>query len=78
MYMEALKNQIKERIEQYKLKKLELRVHPFIEAYLDRGRKSPRRQWSKEFGCRIRVTGMSSFHLLQYALLTEDGEEIPV
>ncbi len=78
LYMDALKNQIRERIEEYKLKKLELQVHPFIEAYLERGRKSPRRIWSKELGCRIQVTGMSSFQLLQYALFTENGEEIPV
>jgi ribonuclease G len=57
---------------------MELQVHPFIEAYLNRGWKSPRRQWSKEFGCRIKITGMSSFQILQYALFTENGEEIPV
>jgi ribonuclease G len=78
LYMDALKNQIGERVEEYKLKKLELQVHPFIEAYLNKGRKSPCRQWSKEFKCKIRVSGMSTFQLLQYALFTEDGEEIPV
>jgi ribonuclease G len=78
LYMEALKNQISDRIREYKLNKLELQVHPFIEAYLERGWKSPRKQWSKELNCRIRVTGMSSFHLLQYALFTDQGEEIPV
>jgi ribonuclease G len=78
LYMDALKSQIGERVEEYKLKKMELQVHPFIEAYLNRGWKSPRRQWSKEFGCRIKITGMSSFQILQYALFTENGEEIPV
>ncbi len=78
LYMDALKGQIGERVEEYKLKSLELQVHPFIEAYLNKGWKSPRRQWSKEYGCRIKVTGMSSYQLLQYALFTEDGEEIPV
>lgn len=77
-YMDALKNQIRERIEEYKLSKLELQVHPFIEAYLNRGMKSLRRQWSKEFKCKIRVTSMSTFQLLQYAFFTADGEEIPV
>ena len=77
-YMDALKNQIRERIEEYKLTKLVLQVHPFIEAYLNQGRKSPRRQWSKEFRCKIQVTGMSTFQLLQYAFFTREGEEIPV
>ena len=61
-----------------KLKKLELQVHPFIEAYLNKGLKSPRRQWSKELNCKIQVTGISSHQLLQYALFTDQGEEIPV
>lgn len=78
LYMDALKNQIRDRVEEYNLKKLELQVHPFIEAYMSQGRKSPRRQWSKEFKCKLKVTAISSFHLLQYALLTEEGEEIPV
>jgi len=78
LYIDALKNQIMERVAEYKLKKMELQVHPFIEAYLNKGRKSPRRQWSKELGCKIIVTGIPSFQLLQYALFTEDGEEIPV
>jgi ribonuclease G len=78
LYMDALKNQIRDRIEEFKLSKLELQVHPFIEAYLEKGWKSPRKQWSKELNCKIRVTGMSAFQLLQYALFTEQGEEIPV
>ncbi len=78
LYMDALKSQIMERIEQYKLKNLELQVHPYIEAYLTKGRKSMCRLWSRELKCKIRVTGMSSFQLLQYALFTENGEEIPV
>ncbi|MFC2115296.1 Rne/Rng family ribonuclease [Bacteroidota bacterium] len=77
-YMDALRCQISDRVAEYKLKKLELQVHPFIEAYLNKGFNSPRRQWSKDIKCKITITGISSFHMLQYALLTEHGEEIPV
>jgi ribonuclease G len=77
-YMEALKNQIQERVQEYKLKRLVLQVHPFIEAYLNQGMRSLRRQWSKDLKCRIKVEGMSTFQFLQYAFLTEEGEEIPV
>ncbi len=78
VYMDALKNQIRERAEEYKLKKLKLQVHPFIEAYLNKGWNSKCRQWSKDIKCKITVTGISSFHMLQYSLLTGEGEEIPV
>lgn len=77
-YMEALKNQMRDRIQEYGLNRLEIQVHPFMEAYLLHGRRSPRKLWSKELKCKIKVTGMSTFHLLQYALFTEQGEEIPV
>ncbi len=77
-YMDALKNQISERIAEFKLNKLEIQVHPFIEAYLEKGWKSPRKIWSKELNCKIKVTGKTAFQLLQYALFTDEGEEIPV
>ncbi len=78
VYMDALKNHIGERVKEYKLNKLILQVHPFIEAYLNKGWNSLRRKWSKNLNCKITVTGMSSFQILQYTLLTEKGEEIPV
>jgi ribonuclease G len=77
-YMDALKNQIRERVKEYNLKKLVLQVHPFIEAYLNQGMRSPRKQWSKELNCKIKVRAMSTFQLLQYAFATDQGEEIPV
>ena len=55
--MDALKNQIKDRLEEYNLKKLDLQVHPFIEAYLNKGWKSIRKQWSKDLNCKITVKG---------------------
>ncbi len=37
LFLDELKSQIKDRLEEYKLKKLDLHVHPFIEAYLNKG-----------------------------------------
>lgn len=78
IFLDDLKNQIKERLEEYKLTKLELQVHPFIEAYLNKGWNSLRKQWSKDLKCKITVKGLTSYQLLQYSLFTEQGEEIPV
>ncbi|KPL09821.1 MAG: ribonuclease G [Bacteroides sp. SM23_62] len=78
VFPDELKNKIRDRLEEYKLKKLELHVHPFIEAYLNKGWNSLRKQWSKDLNCKITVKGLTSFQLLQYSLFTEQGEEIPV
>jgi ribonuclease G len=78
VFLDELKNQIKDRLEEYHLKKLDLHVHPFIEAYLNKGWNSLRKQWSKDLNCKIVVKGLTSFQLLQYSLFTEQGEEIPV
>jgi ribonuclease G len=78
VFLDELKNQIKDRLEEYHLKKLVLHVHPFIEAYLKKGWNSLRKQWSKDLNCKITVKGLTSFQLLQYSLFTEQGEEIPV
>ena len=78
VFLDELRNQIKDRLEEYKLKKLDLHVHPFVEAYLNKGWNSVRKQWSKDLNCKITVKGLTSFQLLQYSLFTEKGEEIPV
>jgi ribonuclease G len=78
VFLDELKNQVKERIGEYHLNKLVMHVHPFIEAYLNKGWNSLRKKWSKEMNCRITVKGLSSFQLLQYGLFTEQGEEVPV
>ncbi len=78
VFLDELKNQIKDRLEEYNLKKLDLHVHPFIEAYLNKGWNSLRKQWSKDLNCKITVKGLTSFQLLQYSLFTEQGEEIPI
>ena len=78
VFLDELKNQIKDRLEEYKLKKLDLHVHPFVEAFLNKGWNSLRKQWSKDLNCKINVKGLTSFQLLQYSLFTEQGEEIPM
>ena len=78
VFLDELKNQIKDRLVEYKLNKLKLQVHPFVEAYLNKGWNSLRKQWSRELNCKIAVEGLTSFQLLQFSLLTDQGEEIPV
>jgi ribonuclease G len=78
VFLDELKNQIKNLLGEYKLKRIKLHVHPFVEAYLNKGWNSICRKWSRELNCKITVKGLTSLQLLQYGLFTEQGEEIPL
>jgi ribonuclease G len=44
-----------------------LKVHPFIASYITKGLfNSQRRQWAKQYGCRLKVEEDTTYHLLQY------------
>jgi ribonuclease G len=78
LFLDELMNHVRDKIEEYKLGKLEIRVHPFVASYMNQGWNSVRKQWTKSLKCKIAVNGMSSFKFLQFALYTGQGEEIPV
>ena len=78
LFLEELKNHIREKIQEYKLSKLEIHIHPFVSSFINQGWNSVRKQWTKELKCKITVKGMSSFQFLQFALYTGQGEEIPI
>jgi len=78
MFPEKLKEMIRSTVEQFKLKKLTIRVHPFIEAYLNRGMFPLISKWGKEMGCRITAKPETSQSIFGLRMFTSDGEEIPV
>jgi ribonuclease G len=78
LFLEELKSHIESKIQEFKLKKLEIQVHPFVSSYMNQGWNSVRKQWTKDLNCKISVKGMTSFQFLQFGLYTDQGEEIPV
>jgi len=78
LFDDKLKSEISSRIEEFKLKSLEIKVHPYLEAYLNKGWNSIRKKWIKEFGCKLKILPESSLHYLEYRLHTSSGEEIPL
>lgn len=78
MFPEKLKEMIRSTVEQFKLKKLIIRVHPFIEAYLNRGMFPLISKWGKEMGCRITAKPETSHSIFELRMFTSDGEEIPL
>lgn len=78
LYTETMKSILARVISTYKLKKLILKAHPFISAYLNEGFWNPvRKQWSKEMGCSLKVIPMVSLNLTEFRLYDPNGEEIP-
>ena len=57
-------------------KKILLKVHPFIAAYLTKGRKSFRVKWFFKFFKWIRIEGIPSYSYLEYHFFDENIEEI--
>ena len=58
------------------IKYLSLKVHPFVEAYINKGFRSIRRNWKKKFSCKIKVTEEQSYSFLEYRLFNKNGEDI--
>jgi ribonuclease G len=54
-----------------------LKTHPFIASYIKKGWfKSQRRQWSKEFGCKLVVEEDTTYHMLQYRFFNKERKVI--
>jgi ribonuclease G len=57
-------------------KKLSLKVHPIIEAYLKKGWPSRQMKLSWEYKRWIRIKGNSNYHLTEYHFSDAPGEDI--
>lgn len=57
-------------------KMVELRVHPFVEAYFTVGLFSRRRKMVQKYGLKLRVQGGASYPLLKFDFFDEHGDQI--
>ena len=78
MFAEMVKEKIRTAVEEYKLSKLVVHVHPYLEAYLNKGFNSYTKKWSRELKCKTTIKPMNSYHFSESHLFTATGEEIPV
>ena len=78
MFAELIREKISAAVEEYNLSKLVVHVHPYLEAYLNKGFNSLAKKWSRELKCRTKIKSTTSYHFTESHLFTESGEEIPV
>ncbi len=57
-------------------KKLIIKVHPYVAAYLTKGLKSYRMKWFRKYFKWLKVEGVSSYSYLEYHFFDENMEEI--
>jgi len=73
---DQIENNLRYLAEELKVKKVVIKAHPFLSAFLTKGLISMRRKWGMKFKLNIRVTADSDYSFLQYKFFTPQGEPI--
>lgn len=76
MLEDELTNKVIDLCLQHKGAKYDIRVHPFVEAYFNRGLLSLRHKLNMQYGGRFRFVADSSLPLMSYHIYDRDGNEI--
>ena len=79
LHTEVIRQQLINVMEKYKVKQISLRVHPFLEAFINKGLfKSLKKEWSKELGVKLIINSASSVNLLDFKIFDKNGDELIV
>jgi len=76
LLVDEIENNLRYIVRQLNQKKLNLVVHPYLEAYLSKGIFSIRRKWSKKYNCKINLRKSDSYRFLEYRFFDQKQEEI--
>jgi ribonuclease G len=76
LFVDKIENHISSILQKQKHKKLTLKVHSYIAAYLLKGIFSLRYRWRLKYKCHIKVLSISSYDFLEYHIVDKNGEEI--
>lgn len=77
LFEDVIENHLADLLSQIQVKKVWLKVHPYIAAYLRRGMFSIRYKWSVQYKCKIKVKAISSYDFLEFHVFDKYGDEIP-
>lgn len=73
---ETIENHLRYVIEELKPSKLKLKVHPFVEAFLNKGLISTRRRWSMKYKKSISVQASTELPIMEYHFYDQKGDEL--
>jgi ribonuclease G len=73
---EEIENKLAFLVNEKEIKKLVLKTHPYVAAFLTKGLFSKRYQLTRRYKCSLRVVPISSFSFLEYHFLDQNENEI--
>jgi ribonuclease G len=73
---EQIENRLAFLVNEKEMKKLILRVHPFVGAFLNQGFFSKRRKWQWKYKCSLKIIPISSYNFLDYHFFDINENEI--
>ncbi len=76
LFIDELENKIEYILKKDDIKHIILRVHPFIEAYVNKGFRSIRKSWKKKFNCKIKIEAEQSYSFLETHFFNKENEEL--
>jgi len=76
LFVDELDNKVRYILKDLNKKRLHIKVHPYIAAYLTKGLKNYRNQWFFKFFKWVRIESNSSYSFLEYHFFDENSEEI--
>jgi ribonuclease G len=79
LLMDDIENNIRYFAEEQNEKSLLLKVHPFLESYLNKGLfSSIALKWKRKYKRKIKVEPVTAYHLMEYHFFNGKGEEIKI
>ena len=76
LFTDELDNKVNYIFKDLNKKKLTIKVHPYVAAFLTKGFMSPRRKWALKFMRKVAVEEVNSLSFLDYQFFDENMEEI--
>lgn len=76
LFVDAIEEQLKNYAETYKLKRMILRVHPYIAAFIKKGFPSLRWKWFFKYGSLVKVIPIVSYTFMEYHFFNRFDEEL--
>lgn len=79
LLLDDIENNIRYFVEEQNEKKLLLKVHPYLEAYLTRGIfSSVSWKWYRKYKRKIKIEAVTAYHIMEYHFFNAKGEEIKI
>jgi len=76
LLVDKIETHLKFLVSQLKYKKITLKLHPYVAAYINKGFFSLKKKWKKKYKCKINVQELVSYSFLEYHFFDDDGEPI--